>query len=515
MSLKRTRRPGWSPRCCSARCVLPFLVYYTGATTLGPYADGGPLRLLRRLPARASRGCDWSPGRLLLGPAALVLVWRAGSRVCLGRGGLTTACGPRGGDHGDACETGGGASSRAGRADAAASRRTRPVAGAQGAEDFRARTDRRRRSQASRPGSAPPGFDPYSSDAGLLEAALLGARGPRLSAGSGALRSAARRPVECRQPGERAHMAACAQLRQGRFRASPTKLMAASAVKPTKRARYSASSGSSSRNCGTLARQHQEHDQRRAQPEGGRGRRAEDDAGEYGERSHGVVRGWRRPRPLIGAGAVSSLVAEPFGRGSSKVYQAGRDGRDIAAPQGAGAARGRWRSRSSSWRLARCCSGRRGRRPQAASATTTDFAPTERQAKVARLVSSMFERSHYRQAPVNDPVSSLVLDRYLESLDGTAATSSRATSRNSSATATSSTTRSPPASSSPPSRSSTASSRATASAWPTRSSSLEDGAGLHARRDLRVRPRARALGQAPRPSSTSSGASASRTTRCR
>ena len=54
----------------------------------------------------------------------------------------------------------------------------------------------------------------------------------------------------------------------------------------------------------------------------------------------------------------------------------------------------------------------------AASAAVTDFAPTERQAKVARLVSSMFERSHYRQAPVNDPVSSLVLDRYLESLDG-------------------------------------------------------------------------------------------------
>ena len=53
-----------------------------------------------------------------------------------------------------------------------------------------------------------------------------------------------------------------------------------------------------------------------------------------------------------------------------------------------------------------------------ANATTTDFAPTERHAKVARLVSSMFERSHYRQAPVNDPVSSLVLDRYLESIDG-------------------------------------------------------------------------------------------------
>jgi carboxyl-terminal processing protease len=52
------------------------------------------------------------------------------------------------------------------------------------------------------------------------------------------------------------------------------------------------------------------------------------------------------------------------------------------------------------------------------SAATVEFAPTERQARVARLVSSMFERSHYRQAPVNDPVSSLTLDRYLESLDG-------------------------------------------------------------------------------------------------
>jgi carboxyl-terminal processing protease len=58
------------------------------------------------------------------------------------------------------------------------------------------------------------------------------------------------------------------------------------------------------------------------------------------------------------------------------------------------------------------------RSPSAHATTTTDFAPTERHAKVARLVSSMFERSHYRQAPVNDPVSSLVLDRYLESIDG-------------------------------------------------------------------------------------------------
>jgi carboxyl-terminal processing protease len=55
---------------------------------------------------------------------------------------------------------------------------------------------------------------------------------------------------------------------------------------------------------------------------------------------------------------------------------------------------------------------------QVAGATATDLGPNERQAKVSRLVSSMFERSHYRQAPINDPVSSLVLDRYLESLDG-------------------------------------------------------------------------------------------------
>jgi len=56
--------------------------------------------------------------------------------------------------------------------------------------------------------------------------------------------------------------------------------------------------------------------------------------------------------------------------------------------------------------------------PSAAAATSpTNLAPTERQAMVSRLVSNLFERSHYRQAPVNDPVSSLLLDRYLESLD--------------------------------------------------------------------------------------------------
>jgi hypothetical protein len=103
-----------------------------------------------------------------------------------------------------------------------------------------------------------------------------------------------------------------------------------------------------------------------------------------------------------------------------------------------------------------------------ANATSTDFAPTERHAKVARLVSSMFERSHYRQAPVNDPVSSLVLDRYPNPSTAAAATCSRATSRSSRSTATSSMMQSPPASSNRPSPSSIASRAATANAWRSR-----------------------------------------------
>jgi carboxyl-terminal processing protease len=47
-----------------------------------------------------------------------------------------------------------------------------------------------------------------------------------------------------------------------------------------------------------------------------------------------------------------------------------------------------------------------------------EFGPTERQRRVSKLVSSVIERSHYRQSPINDPVSSLVLDRYVEALDG-------------------------------------------------------------------------------------------------
>jgi hypothetical protein len=55
--------------------VLPFLVYYTGVVTIGPYAGGGAASFyanfwgdLLRL-----RGAAWL---LLCGPAILVLLWR-------------------------------------------------------------------------------------------------------------------------------------------------------------------------------------------------------------------------------------------------------------------------------------------------------------------------------------------------------------------------------------------------------------------------------------------------------
>jgi carboxyl-terminal processing protease len=56
----------------------------------------------------------------------------------------------------------------------------------------------------------------------------------------------------------------------------------------------------------------------------------------------------------------------------------------------------------------------------AANATPSaagSYEPTERERRVAKLVSSVIERSHYRQSPINDPVSSVTLDRYLETLD--------------------------------------------------------------------------------------------------
>lgn len=58
-----------------AAAVLPFLVYYTGTQTLGPYSNGGPLRFVGDFYASLAhfRGAAWA---LLLGPAALVVFWR-------------------------------------------------------------------------------------------------------------------------------------------------------------------------------------------------------------------------------------------------------------------------------------------------------------------------------------------------------------------------------------------------------------------------------------------------------
>ncbi|MES1195580.1 MAG: carboxy terminal-processing peptidase, partial [Steroidobacter sp.] len=56
-----------------------------------------------------------------------------------------------------------------------------------------------------------------------------------------------------------------------------------------------------------------------------------------------------------------------------------------------------------------------------AEATTTTvgtYEPTERERRVSKLISAVLEHQHYRQSPINDPVSSITLDRYIETLDG-------------------------------------------------------------------------------------------------
>ncbi len=53
-----------------------------------------------------------------------------------------------------------------------------------------------------------------------------------------------------------------------------------------------------------------------------------------------------------------------------------------------------------------------------ASAASPTLEQSDRHAKVSRLVTTLFERSHYRQIRVDDSVSSRVLDRYIEVMDG-------------------------------------------------------------------------------------------------
>lgn len=55
--------------------VLPCLVYYTGVMTLGPYSQGGLPSFYGDFLAGLVR-LRWSAWALLLGPAAVVLIWR-------------------------------------------------------------------------------------------------------------------------------------------------------------------------------------------------------------------------------------------------------------------------------------------------------------------------------------------------------------------------------------------------------------------------------------------------------
>jgi carboxyl-terminal processing protease len=56
--------------------------------------------------------------------------------------------------------------------------------------------------------------------------------------------------------------------------------------------------------------------------------------------------------------------------------------------------------------------------PAAVPAATAALAPTEQENYVARRVADIVSREHYRRAPLDDHLSSLILDRYLDAIDG-------------------------------------------------------------------------------------------------
>src|ERR1700678_4148286 len=55
--------------------------------------------------------------------------------------------------------------------------------------------------------------------------------------------------------------------------------------------------------------------------------------------------------------------------------------------------------------------------PSAAPATPAVLQPTEQENYVARRVSDIIAREHYRRAPLDDHLSSVILDRYLDAID--------------------------------------------------------------------------------------------------
>lgn len=52
------------------------------------------------------------------------------------------------------------------------------------------------------------------------------------------------------------------------------------------------------------------------------------------------------------------------------------------------------------------------------ASTSEVLAPSDRHGKISRLVTTLFERSHYRRMPVDDVASSRILDAYIDALDG-------------------------------------------------------------------------------------------------
>jgi carboxyl-terminal processing protease len=56
--------------------------------------------------------------------------------------------------------------------------------------------------------------------------------------------------------------------------------------------------------------------------------------------------------------------------------------------------------------------------PAAAPAAAAILAPTEQENYVARRVADIIAHEHYRRAPLDDHLSSLILDRYLDAIDG-------------------------------------------------------------------------------------------------
>src|SRR5450432_2295953 len=56
--------------------------------------------------------------------------------------------------------------------------------------------------------------------------------------------------------------------------------------------------------------------------------------------------------------------------------------------------------------------------PAAAPAAANVLAPTEQENYVARRVADIIAHEHYRRAPLDDHLSSLILDRYLDAIDG-------------------------------------------------------------------------------------------------